>query len=500
MNIKRKFYLYLLATIGLAFPLAESVHLTYSSGESIFVIFIITILAFYYYLYITIRKDFLAPFSDLQRWVKDYKQNQNARLKDRDDSSFNSVAQAINHLIDENQNLYDDMETILRKQIDRLSKKTASLETLYEVSSRINKMKSIDEIYTHFLDIFIKMTGASYGAVRIFNKLNQLELQTSFGSKNKAGLEKIIDPHQCFCGDVANSASAQVQFSVKRCARCIGTEASDKATVGTIVVPLSYREVNLGIFLLFFESEPSLPYDERALIQSIADNIAIAIDKARVDEESKRMGLTQQRLLLSQEIHDSLAQTIYSLKLQTTVVEDLLKNSEYDDALWKVSDIHENLSQANKELRQLMSNYRTPLDSEGLISSLQNLAKRFESIEGISTFFFSEGEISFSPEEELHILRIVQEGLTNITKHAQAKNVRIMIKQDPSPQLIIEDDGVGFKKQKNNNKEFGNNIGLKIMRERASAIDAKFDIESDVGEGTIITLQFNKQDEYIFNR
>jgi two-component system nitrate/nitrite sensor histidine kinase NarX len=113
-----------------------------------------------------------------------------------------------------------------------------------------------------------------------------------------------------------------------------------------------------------------------------------------------------------------------------------------------VSDIHENLTQANKELRQLMSNYRTPLDSEGLIPSLQNLAKRFESIEGISTFFFSEGEISFSPEEELQILRIVQEGLTNIRKHAQAKNVRIMIKQEPSPQLIIEDDGVGFKKQK----------------------------------------------------
>ena len=492
MNIKRKFYLYLLATIGLAFPLVESIHLTYSSGESIFVIFLITIIAFYYYLYIRIRKDFLAPFSDLQRWVKDYKQNQNARLKDRDDSSFNSVAQAINHLIDENQNLYDDMETILRKQIDRLSKKTASLETLYEVSSKINKLKSIDEIYKHFLDIFIKMTGASSGAVRIFNKLNQLELQTSFGSKNKAGLEKVIDPHQCFCGEIANSTSAQVQFSVKRCARCIGTKASDKATVGTIVVPLSYREVNLGIFLLFFDSEPSLPYDERALIQSMADNIAIAIDKARVDDESKRMSLTQQRLLLSQEIHDSLAQTIYSLKLQTTVVEDLLKNSEYDDALWKVSDIHENLTQANKELRQLMSNYRIPLDPEGLIPSLQKLAERFQSIEGVSTFFFSEGEISFSPEEELQILRIVQEGLTNIRKHAQAKNVRIMIKQEPSPQLIIEDDGVGFKKQKNNNKEFGNNIGLKIMRERASAIDAKFDIDSDLGEGTIITLQFNK--------
>jgi two-component system nitrate/nitrite sensor histidine kinase NarX len=299
MNIKRKFYLYLLATIGLAFPLAESIHLTYSSGESIFVIFLITIIAFYYYLYIRIRKDFLAPFSDLQRWVKDYKQNQNARLKDRDDSSFNSVAQAINHLIDENQNLYDDMETILKKQIDRLSKKTASLETLYEVSSKINKLKSIDEIYKHFLDIFIKMTGASSGAVRIFNKLNQLELQTSFGSKNKAGLEKVIDPHQCFCGEIANSTSAQVQFSVKRCVRCIGTKASDKATVGTIVVPLSYREVNLGIFLLFFDSEPSLPYDERALIQSMADNIAIAIDKARVDDESKRMSLTQQRLLLS---------------------------------------------------------------------------------------------------------------------------------------------------------------------------------------------------------
>jgi len=102
------------------------------------------------------------------------------------------------------------------------------------------------------------------------------------------------------------------------------------------------------VFNLFFDTEPSLAFDERALLESIADNIAIALDKARLDEETKRMALSQERLFLSQEIHDSLAQTIYSLKLQVTVLDDMLKQGAKVEASDKVASLQFNITQPTK--------------------------------------------------------------------------------------------------------------------------------------------------------
>ena len=134
--------------------------LAYTMTNVVDVLLVALILLVYLGLYFSIRQDFLSPFSDLQSWVDGYKSNQSVRLSDHQKTTFQPVAKAINHLIDENQHLYDDMESILNKQIQRLSKKSASLETLYSVSSKLNEMHSIDELFTHFLDVFINLVLA----------------------------------------------------------------------------------------------------------------------------------------------------------------------------------------------------------------------------------------------------------------------------------------------------------------------------------------------------
>jgi two-component system nitrate/nitrite sensor histidine kinase NarX len=332
MGIKAKFYLYLLVTTTLSPLLWHAMLSVYQSSNIIDMGFALLILLIYLGLYLSIRKDFLSPFTDLQQWVIDYNIDQSARLNDKQKTAFQPVATAINHLIDENQYLYDDMEDILHKQVQRLSKKSASLETLYSVSSKLNSMHSATELFEYFLGVFMQMTHASSGVARRLINDTELHLVAQSGVIDDKGQEIDVVSSDCFCGEVAMAQDSYVQFSVHTCQQCVGEKSEAKASVGTIFIPLKYHGKTLGVFNLFFDSEPSLAFDERALLESIADNIAIALDKARLDEETKRLELSQERLFLSQEIHDSLAQTIYSLKLQVTVLDDMLKHHGHSRA------------------------------------------------------------------------------------------------------------------------------------------------------------------------
>jgi len=492
MGIKAKFYFYLLITIVLSPLLVSEMVLVYQSPNVLDVALVVLVLLVYSGLYLSIRKDFLLPFNDLQKWVIDYNIDQGARLNDEQKTTFQPVATAINHLVEENQYLYDDMEDILQKQIQRLSQKSASLETLYGVSSKLNSMHSTKELFEHFLDIFINMTGAASGVVRSLSDGGELHLVAQRGVIDQQGQITDVLSSDCFCGEVAMAQDIDVQFSVHTCAKCVGNQSEAKANVGTIFIPLRYHGKTLGVFNLFFDTEPSLAFDERALLESIADNIAIALDKARLDEETKRMALSQERLFLSQEIHDSLAQTIYSLKLQVTVLDDMLKQDAKAEASDKIANLQFNIAQANQELRELMCNFRVPLDPKGIEVSLENLVNRFKTEEGVATYLHIEGKLNFPPETEMQIMRITQEALSNIRKHAKARNVRILLSAEPNCQLLIEDDGIGFKKDQLDTEVMGNNIGMNIMKERAGQMGASIEIESEVDEGTRVIVSFKE--------
>ncbi|WXU00484.1 MAG: hypothetical protein Ctma_1205 [Catillopecten margaritatus gill symbiont] len=492
MNIKTKFYLYFLAVLILSPLLWREVIAVYQMPNIVDIVFVLLILLAYSGLYFSIRQDFLLPFNDLQKWVLEYNIDQSARLNDKQKTTFQPVATAINHLIDENQYLYDDMEDILHKQVERLSKKSASLETLYSVSSKLNSMHSASELFEYFLAVLMKMTSASSGVARQLTNAGELYLVAQQGVINDEGQESHIVSSDCFCGEVAMAENTFVQFSVHTCAKCVGEKAKAKANVGTIFIPLRYHGKTLGIFNLFFDTEPSLAFDERALLESIADNIAIALDKARLDEETKRTELSQEGLFLSQEIHDSLAQTIYSLKLQVTVLDGMLKNGDRVNAGEKVASLQSHITQANQELRELMCNFRVPLDPKGIEVSLKNLVNRFKIEEGVATYLQVKGKFDLKPETELQIMRITQEALSNIRKHAKARNVRILLSAEPHCQLLIEDDGIGFKKDQFNAEIMGNNIGMNIMQERATRIGAQIEIESEADEGTRVIVTFGE--------
>ena len=201
--------------------------------------------------------------------------------------------------------------------------------------------------------------------------------------------------------------------------------------------------------------------------------------------------------MLAHELHDSLAQTLASLRFRVSMLQKTLRHDDnVSDATSEVEQIKLGLDEANFELRELLSHFRIRMDERGLIPAIEGLIDRFRSQGDIQVFFQNEcPDLRLPPVLEVHLLHIIQEALANIRKHSAAKHVRILLTCSPEQlvHLLIEDDGMGINAEISN-AEPGEHVGLTIMRERAQRIGAELTIESDPGEGTRVELELRHAD------
>ena len=198
-----------------------------------------------------------------------------------------------------------------------------------------------------------------------------------------------------------------------------------------------------------------------------------------------------QRADFANELHDSLAQTLASLKFQVRVLDDTLRQDS-EQAIWQEMErIQVSIDEANVELRELITHFRAPLNGRGLVPGIRRLMSRFRKDTGMEIVLQTQSkEPKFSSEEETQILRIVQESLTNVRKHSRANMVRLLLNEPAKNQfrIIIEDDGEGML---NDNPTDDNHFGLSIMKERANSIGASLAVESEVGEGTRVLFELD---------
>ncbi len=134
------------------------------------------------------------------------------------------------------------------------------------------------------------------------------------------------------------------------------------------------------------------------------------------------------------------------------------------------------------------------MNKRGLISSIQESIEHFREEADIQVYLQNEWTSQELPANiELQVFRIVQECLANIRKHSHARSVRIILRASSTGgghYLLIEDDGIGFKENKVKSVG-GEHLGLSILRDRAGQINGDIAIDSEPGDGTRVTLQFN---------
>lgn len=471
---------------------SDKIHLLYA-GQIILAIMAIAHIGIILH---RIHHQLMLPLSHLREWaIQMRKGNLSSRIPVPPTGDFSILANDINTLGENLMNLSREMDEEVAKQTERIGQKNRSLEILYDVAASINISRNLDDLLVRFLRIMNDVVHAKAATLRLVTDDDQMLLISSVGlSEEIIEKERLVSIQRCLCGQAVTEGNLLSQQSIKKCNLLAGQNFFKDDDIEMLAVPLQYRGETLGVYNLFVE-KPGLMgrEDIKDLLISIGRHMGMAIEKSRLDAESKKVSIIQERNMLSSELHDSLAQTLASLKYQVANLDDSINGGDEQTAEKEIAQIENSLDEAYTELRELIAHFRAPFDERGLVASIEKAVDRFRKDTGTLIFFQNEwGQEELPSTLEMQILRIVQESLTNIRKHSNAHAVRILLRgnKDEKHLLMIEDDGRGIGDPVLDGKP-GEHVGLSIMQERAKRLGGELQIESEVGEGTRIILRFS---------
>jgi len=443
-----------------------------------------------------IRRRVLQPLDAIRHWARDLSDGRfDIRLDEAIPGEFAALNVDINRISNKLQLLSEDMQNQVQTQTQYIAQKTRSLEIIYDVAASINVSRDLDDLLTRFLHSLKEVVNARAAVVRLVTEDGQMRLVASTGLNDEViSREQLLPASSCLCGSAYDKGTVQYEHDIRKCDKIIGHSFFDDDNVGMIAVPLQYRDRTLGVYNLFVDkSMMSYAEEINDLLTSIGRHLGMAIDKARLDNETNRLSIMEERTRLAHELHDSLAQTLASLRFQVRVLDENLRLGE-EPAVWhELEKIENNLDEAYAELRELITHFRAPIDKRGLLPGVEYLVNRFRNQTGIHIFLQQEWNfVQLPASSEVEVLRIVQEALNNIRKHSQAQNVRILMRAKPGGDclILIEDDGIGIDASKSKDKK-RDHYGLNIMAERTKRINGDLKIETEAGEGTRVILTFN---------
>ena len=263
-----------------------------------------------------------------------------------------------------------------------------------------------------------------------------------------------------------------------------------------LAVPLKTKEAVIGV--LHVQSDHLNAFDESdlAVLQSLANQAAIAIENARLYEQAQELAVVKERSRLARDLHDAVTQTLFSASLIAEVLPRLWERNP-DEGRHRLEELRELTRGALAEMRTLLLELRPAALADAELGDL--LRQLAESITGrarVPVTVTVEGQRPLPSEVKVALYRIAHEALNNVAKHAGASQATVNLRcTPPAPpeiggkqrggvELHVSDDGRGFDPEGISPES----LGLGIMRERAEAIGATLTVESEIGRGTEVMV------------
>ncbi len=254
-------------------------------------------------------------------------------------------------------------------------------------------------------------------------------------------------------------------------------------------VPIVFKGDVIGAFYLT-DKEGERAFDEadEELVGVLAAHAAVLIDHAHLYERSRELSIIGERDRLARELHDAMAQTLFSLRLRLQTAAALVRNDP-GRAESEMARAEELVSSALAELRTLVFELRPPsLDADGLVASVRKHVEVLGRAYGLEVVLEARGEDRLPAAVEPALFRIIQEALTNVVRHASAQSVTVSIEAGPATaSVVVRDDGVGF--DPSARAISGRRLGLTSMRERAQALGGVLGVESTPGAGATVRAE-----------
>jgi signal transduction histidine kinase len=262
-------------------------------------------------------------------------------------------------------------------------------------------------------------------------------------------------------------------------------------TKSELAVAIKVKDKILGV--LDIESNKIDAFSEADLStsQTLADQLAVAIENARLYQETGKMAVMEERNRMAREIHDTLAQGFTGIILQLEAAEQAYKGDN-SETLQLINKARSLARGSLNEARRSVWNLRPQaLERLSLVEAMRQEVIRFAQSSNIKARFeVSESKRELPLDIETALLRICQESLANIKKHAQATEVKVDLDFDESNVVLaVRDNGIGFNTDKDDQgKGEHRGFGLISMQERTRSLGGIFEVQSEEKEGTIIKI------------
>jgi len=367
--------------------------------------------------------------------------------------------------------------------LESLRVRTRQVGTIYALdqASQAPSLDTLGEFAAQVLDIV--MTGWEAQAGGLF--LYQDGTRTWTCRAGRGLGENLSSPQYALALELVQQAHAQASPVI---IPDLGGEGEHRL-LSAAAAPLLSEGETLGAIFLGAKRRRALNERHAELLRTIAHQTALAIRNAQLYNRLGQMAILEERYRLSREIHDGLAQTLGYLGLQAERLEALIASGRAQAALQEVSELRRTVRAAYVDVREAIDGLRLSVEQPGqLAARLRSYVSEFSRQSGIAADFEAwPDDLSVDPSIGLQLLRIAQEALTNVRKHALATQVYVRLsRSDKELELSVTDNGLGFPPSPQ--PESHRSYGLVSMRERAQSLGGNLAVATRPGQGTRIIV------------
>jgi signal transduction histidine kinase len=386
---------------------------------------------------------------------------------------------------------YDQIFGRLEKLEQRLHRQNRELLELHAAALVVTADLSLDTVLQTIVDRARALLGTRYGAISVVDQAGGITSFVTSGIDEPLRLA-IGDPPRGrgVLGVVIHEGHRLRLDDISKDPRSTGFPPGHPPMRSLLAVPVVCRVPHHGnLYLSERQDGRGFSSDDEEVLVRFAAQAAVAIDNAYLYGQVRELGAARERLRIAHEMHDGLAQVLAYVNTKAQVVREYLRQGRTDEAQKHLDEFAEAARNLYGDVRQQILELRSSSPEEvGLLAAIGDYVKSWGRQIGVEVEVRLPPAIEVVADAQRQLLRILQEALANVRKHARASRVGVVVEhRHDGLRIEVSDNGAGFDASSATDSQ-GGKFGLKTMAERAASIGATVEVSSRPGEGTRVEV------------